>query len=109
YSNNTNAGTATVSYTFTGDANHTGSSDSKNFTIDKASTTTSVTSSLNPSTADDSVTFTAIVTPATAGGTVQFVIDGNNVGAPVPIVGGAATQTTSALTTAKTYTVEADY
>ena len=109
YSNNTNAGTATVSYTFAGDANHTGSSDSKNFTIDKASTTTSVTSSLNPSTADDSVTFTATVTPATAVGTVQFVIDGNNVGAPVPIVGGAATQTTSALTTAKTYTVEADY
>ena len=109
YSNNTNAGTATVSYTFAGDANHTGSSDSKNFTIDKASTTTSVTSSLNPSTADDSVTFTATVTPATAGGAVQFVIDGNNVGAPVPMVSGAAILTTSTLTTAKTYTVEADY
>src|SRR5207302_1543621 len=36
YTNNTNAGTATASYTYAGDANHTGSSDTKNFTIDKA-------------------------------------------------------------------------
>jgi hypothetical protein len=36
YTNNTNAGTATASASFPGDANHTGSSDSKNFTIDKA-------------------------------------------------------------------------
>jgi hypothetical protein len=42
YSNNTNAGTATASYTYAGDANHTGSSDSKNFTIDLASSTTVV-------------------------------------------------------------------
>ena len=42
YSTNINAGTATASYTYAGDANHTGSSDSKNFTIDKATTTTTV-------------------------------------------------------------------
>jgi subtilisin family serine protease len=42
YTDNTNVGTATASYTFTGDADHTGSSDSKNFTIDKASSTTVV-------------------------------------------------------------------
>src|SRR5205807_281826 len=42
YTNNTNAGTATASYTFAGDANHTGSSDSKTFTIDKASSSTLV-------------------------------------------------------------------
>ena len=36
YSSNTNAGTATAFYTYTGDANHTGSSDSENFTIDRA-------------------------------------------------------------------------
>jgi uncharacterized lipoprotein YehR (DUF1307 family) len=42
YSNNMNAGTATASYTYAGDANHTGSSDSKNFTIDLASSTTVV-------------------------------------------------------------------
>jgi hypothetical protein len=43
YTNNTNAGTATASATFDGDANHTGSSDSKNFTINKAPSTTVVT------------------------------------------------------------------
>ena len=43
YSNNTNAGTASASYTYAGDANHDGSSDSKNFTIDKAASTTLVT------------------------------------------------------------------
>jgi hypothetical protein len=37
-----NAGTATASYSYTGDANHTSSSDSKNFTIDKAASTTMV-------------------------------------------------------------------
>src|SRR5262249_1171115 len=43
YSNNTNAGTASASASYAGDANHTGSSDSKNFTIDKAASTTTVT------------------------------------------------------------------
>ena len=42
YSDNTNAGTATASYIFAGDANHTGSNDSKSFTIDKATSTTAV-------------------------------------------------------------------
>src|SRR5207248_5977296 len=43
YTSNTNVGTATASYTFTGDANHSGSSDSKNFSIGQASSTTVVT------------------------------------------------------------------
>jgi len=47
YSNNTNAGTATASATFDGDANHTGSSDSKNFAINKAPSTTTVTCPAN--------------------------------------------------------------
>ena len=42
YANNTNAGTASASYTFAGDANHVGSSDSQTFTIGKASSTTTV-------------------------------------------------------------------
>jgi Galactose oxidase, central domain len=42
YANNTNAGTASASASFTGDTNHTGSNDSKNFTIDKAPSTTTV-------------------------------------------------------------------
>src|SRR6185503_5744049 len=45
YTNNINAGvnTASASFTFTGDANHNGSSDSKNFSIDKAGSTTTIT------------------------------------------------------------------
>ena len=43
YANNTNAGTATASYTYAGDANHDGSSDCKTFTIAKAPSTTTVT------------------------------------------------------------------
>ena len=39
YSNNTGAGTATASATFSGDSNHDGSSDSKTFTINKADQT----------------------------------------------------------------------
>src|SRR5215213_4575845 len=42
YANNTNAGTATASYTYAGDANHNGSNDSKTFTIDKAAATINV-------------------------------------------------------------------
>jgi hypothetical protein len=43
YTNNVNAGTAAASFTYVGDANHTGSSDSKNFTIGKANATIVVT------------------------------------------------------------------
>jgi hypothetical protein len=111
YTNNMNAGTATASYTFAGDANHTGSTGSKNFAIDKANTTTSVASSLNPSTADDSVTFTATVAGVgTVSGSVQFVVDGVDFDAPVPLgSGGQASLTTSALTAAKTYAINAVY
>lgn len=42
YANNVSAGTATASYNFAGDANHTGSSDSENFTIGQASSLTTV-------------------------------------------------------------------
>ena len=39
YSNNTDAGTATASTSYAGDANHEGSSDTENFTIGKAAAT----------------------------------------------------------------------
>ncbi|MEO8193229.1 MAG: Ig-like domain repeat protein, partial [Gemmatimonadales bacterium] len=42
YANNTNAGTATASYTYAESANHLTSSDSENFTIAKALTVTAV-------------------------------------------------------------------
>jgi hypothetical protein len=43
YINNVNAGTATASYTYAGDANHTGSAGSATFTINKANAKISVT------------------------------------------------------------------
>ena len=42
YSNNTNAGTASASATYPGDANHAPSTDLKNFTIDRATSVTMV-------------------------------------------------------------------
>ena len=42
YSGNVNAGTATASYTFCGDANHDGSADSVDFSIGKADATIDV-------------------------------------------------------------------
>jgi hypothetical protein len=48
YADNTNAGTATASYTYAGDDNHTPSSDSTTFTIDQAPTTTTVTCTAGP-------------------------------------------------------------
>src|SRR5206468_8644544 len=42
YTNNTNAGTASASASYAGDANHSGSSDTKNFTIAQASSTTAL-------------------------------------------------------------------
>jgi hypothetical protein len=43
YSNNVGAGTASASASYPGDANHSGSSDTKTFTIGKASSTTTLT------------------------------------------------------------------
>src|SRR5213594_3996228 len=67
YSGNTNAGTATASHTFPGDANHTGSSDSKTFTIGQASSTTVVSFEAGPYTYRGSA-FTATVAVTGAGG-----------------------------------------
>jgi hypothetical protein len=68
YSNNTNAGIATASYTYAGDDNHTGSSDTKNFTIGKASSTTTVTINGGPFTYNGSAQTPATVIVTGAGG-----------------------------------------
>ncbi|HEX3123614.1 MAG TPA: kelch repeat-containing protein [Rhodanobacteraceae bacterium] len=47
YTNNTDAGTATASASYAGDANHAPSSDSKNFTIEQAPSVTTVTCPAN--------------------------------------------------------------
>jgi hypothetical protein len=87
-------------------ATATGPSGTSEFAYDVkvtlAPTTTTVIASANTPLLGDSVTFTATVSAAVAGlgsptGSVQFVIDGNNVGAPVPLVGSIASFTTSTL------------
>jgi len=66
YATNTNAGTASAAYTYAGDANHTGSSDSTTFTIDQAASATTVT--CTPSVYSGSAKTTCSVEVTGAGG-----------------------------------------
>jgi hypothetical protein len=97
YTNNTNAGTATASASYAGDANHDGSNDSKNFTIAKALLT--ITAAASPNTkyydatgfnpATFSVTYSGFVnseTSAVLGGTLAFNVTVAS-GGPYPGVG----------------------
>jgi hypothetical protein len=68
YANNVNAGTATASYSFAGDENHFGSSDSQTFQIGKAESTTVVTIVGGPFTYDGTAQTPATVTVSGAGG-----------------------------------------
>jgi hypothetical protein len=68
----------------------------------QTATTTAVAASTNPSVYGQPVTFTATMTANAAGaatptGTVQFVIDGQNYGAPVALSGGTAAVSDAAL------------
>ena len=58
---------------------------------------TTLTATPNPSFLGQSVTLTASVTGASPTGTVQFVDGAANLGAPVALIGGVATLTTSTL------------
>ena len=109
YTDNTNAGTATASYTYAGDANHTGSSDSKTFTIDQASSTTAVT-------CPASVTYTgAAQTPCTAsvtgaGGLNQILTanytNNTNAGRPPPAATYAGDANHTGSTRLETFTID---
>jgi hypothetical protein len=68
YSNNINAGTATASYSYAGDANHEASSDSKTFVIDKAPSVTTVTITGGPFTYTGSAQTPATISVTGAGG-----------------------------------------
>ncbi|MCL6261710.1 hypothetical protein M3O96_21625, partial [Aquiflexum sp. TKW24L] len=68
YANNVNAGTATASYSYPGDANYLPSNDSKDFTIGKATTTTVVTINGGPFTYTGSAIEPATVSVTGAGG-----------------------------------------
>ena len=77
-------GTDTITATYSGDSNHSGSSGtlSGGQAVDQATTSTSIASSLNPSSYGQAVSFTASVEAVAPGagtpsGTVQFSIDGS--------------------------------
>ena len=95
YANNGNAGTATASYTYAGDANHTGSTDSKTFSIGKATPTATLAVNNSPQTYNGSAKAAVVVISVSspAGGSVANIL-----------TGGAASQTA-----AGTYAVTADY
>ncbi|MFG2194198.1 Ig-like domain repeat protein [Streptomyces sp. NPDC048639] len=105
-------GAHTISATYAGDGNFTGSTGSDTHTVGQASTTTTVASSPDPSVFGQTVTLTATVNPVAPGagtptGNVTFVIDG---GAPqsVALVGNTATLTTSTLAVGP-HTINATY
>jgi hypothetical protein len=93
-----NAGSKTVTASYSGDAAHSPASGSITQVVAKASTTMSLTSDLNPSTAGQDVTFTATVSSGTAvpTGTVKFKRGSTLVGTAT-LSGGVATLTTNSL------------
>ncbi len=63
--------------------------------VGKADTSLELSSSSNPAFSGAPITYTAVVAPVAPGagtvtGTVQFAVDGDPLGAPVPVVGGQA-------------------
>jgi uncharacterized repeat protein (TIGR01451 family) len=97
-------GAHTITATYSGDTNFTGSTSAALMqTVNQAATTTTVMSSLNPSTSGQSVTFTATVAVNAPGagtptGTVDFFDGVTLIGSGALGGGGTATFATSALT-----------
>jgi len=96
-------GSHTITASYPGDANFSGSSVSTPFLVQKDGAGTGISSSAaGQATLGQSVTFTANVTPAvpgsgTPGGTVTFTVNGQTPGTTVMLAGGQATFTTSTL------------
>ena len=107
-------GSHTVTASYGGDTNFTGStSGSVAQMVNKVSTTTTVASSNNPSVAGQSVTFTASVAPVAPGsgtptGTVDFTDGATSLGTGTLDSSGNASVTTSALS-AGTHTITGTY
>ena len=110
YANNTDAGTATASYTFAGDANHTGSSDSEDFTIDKASSTTTVTIVGGPFVYNGSPHTPATVSVTGAGGLSLApsadYLDNTNAGTATASYSFAGDANHEASSDSKTFTID---
>jgi CSLREA domain-containing protein len=93
-------GTHPITATYSGDADHYGStSNTVNQVVNQAGTTTMIASALNPSIVGQAVTLTATVTSTvgTPSGSVQFYADGAALGSPVVLSNGQASLSTSAL------------
>ncbi|WP_330347892.1 Ig-like domain repeat protein [Streptomyces sp. NBC_00582] len=106
----------TVTVTYGGDGNFTGSVAAGSHTVNAAATTTSVFDDLpDPSVAGQPVTFVAHVTPVAPGagspsGSVVFDFGDGNVSAPVAVSGGVATTTHAyTTTTGSPFTVTVTY
>lgn len=98
------AGGRTLTATYAGDTNFTGSSGIADHTVTKGQTTTTVAASPTPSRFGESVTFTATVCPAGAAsgvptGTVDFSVDGG-AATPAMLVPGIGSCPTATYTTA---------
>jgi hypothetical protein len=100
-------GSHSITASYSGDTNYTGSSSSTlTQSVNKANTTTTLTGSPNPSNNGQTVTFTATVSPAGTG-TVQFFNGGTSIGV-VNVSSGKATLPTSTLTVG-THSITAKY
>jgi CSLREA domain-containing protein len=89
-----------ITATYSGDANHTGStSNTVDQVVNQADTAATLTSALNPSIVGQAVTFTATVasTVDTPSGSVQFYVDGAALGSPLALSNGQASLSTLAL------------
>ncbi len=84
-------GPDTVSATYGGDNNNSGSADSEVQTVNRIPTTTTLTSSPNPSGYQQQITFTATVSPSPDGGAVTFNYGGTPLCSNVNVVSGVAT------------------
>jgi hypothetical protein len=102
------AGTHSITATYSGDANNSGSTSAVVAeTVNKAATTAALVATPNPATAGTAVTLSAAVSPATATGTVQF-LDGATVLGAATLNRGLASLTTSTLA-AGTHSITAAY
>jgi MYXO-CTERM domain-containing protein len=92
-------GSHTITADYAGDTKHTAATGTVTQTVDAGPSTTVVTSLTNPSVFGQSVTLKAAVTGSgpTATGTVTFSEGGVALGAPITLVGGAATISTAGL------------
>ncbi len=106
-------GTDTITATYSGDSNHSGSTGTLTGgqVVNQWTTNTAVGSSLNPSVYGQAVNFTANVTSSggTPTGTVQFNVDGIAFGSPVTLTSGSATSTSTSTLAVGTHSVTATY